>query len=408
MFLCLVFSSLVSGALALNNGLALTPPMGWLTWQRFMCTTDCRKYPQECISENLIKRTADLMVREGYLSAGYNYVAIDDCWLEKKRGHDGRMVPDRERFPSGMKALSDYIHERGLKFGIYQDGGKLTCAGYPGVLGHEKLDIETFVKWEVDYLKLDGCYIEPKDMETVYTKFGNMLNKTGRPIVYSCSWPAYQEFVKTGPNYPAIAKHCNLWRNWGDIGDSWATMTKIMNWFGDHQDKIAKHAGPGHWNDPDMLLIGNFGLSVDQARVQMAVWSILAAPLLMSVDLATIKPEFKEILLNRDIIAVNQDKLGKQGLRIWKKKDSGPRQGLEIWKRKLSDGSYAMAFVSYRVDGMPYTAKFTFKEMQLANRSFYVQDLYKEESVKLLQANHEFEVKINPSGVKFYKFIPKK
>ncbi|XP_026763071.2 alpha-N-acetylgalactosaminidase [Galleria mellonella] len=407
MFLWLVVSSLVSEALALNNGLALTPPMGWLSWERFRCITDCQKYPQECISENLIKRTADIMISEGYLNAGYNYVGIDDCWLEKTRGPDGRMVPDRERFPSGMKALSDYIHERGLKFGMYQDYGNFTCAGYPGVLGNEKLDIDTFVEWEIDYLKLDGCYIQPTDMDAGYPQFGKMLNETGRPILYSCSWPAYQEDAKILPDYAAIAEHCNLWRNWDDIEDSWASMTKIMNWFGDNQDRLAEHAGPGHWNDPDMLLIGNFGLTVDQARVQMAVWSILAAPLLMSVDLATIKPEFKEILLNRDIIAIDQDVLGKQGLRIWKKTDAGPRKGLEIWKRELSDGSLAMAFVSQRDDGIPYAANFTFEEMQLANQAFDVQDLYKDESDKLLQANQEFEVRINPSGVKFYKFIPK-
>ncbi|XP_059059559.1 alpha-N-acetylgalactosaminidase [Achroia grisella] len=407
MFLWLVFSCFLSGTLALDNGLALTPPMGWLSWERFRCITDCKKYPQECISENLIKRTAELMVNEGYLNAGYNYIGIDDCWLEKTRGSDGRMVPHRERFPSGMKALSDFIHERGLKFGMYQDYGNFTCAGYPGVLGSEKLDIDTFVEWEIDYLKLDGCYIQPTDMDAGYPQFGKMLNETGRQILYSCSWPAYQEDAKILPDYAAIAEHCNLWRNWDDIEDSWASMTKIMNWFGDHQDRLAKHAGPGHWNDPDMLLIGNFGLTVDQARVQMAVWSILAAPLLMSVDLATIKPEFKEILLNEDVIAIDQDILGKQGLRIWKKTDAGPRKNLEIWKRELSDGSFALAFVSQRDDGIPYEATFTFDEMQLTNQDYDIQDLYKDDADKVLQANQEFEVRINPSGVKFYKFIPK-
>ncbi|KAM3963173.1 alpha-N-acetylgalactosaminidase-like [Aphomia sociella] len=407
MLLWLVFTGLVYSAQALDNGLALTPPMGWLSWQRFRCITDCKKYPQDCISENLIKRTADLMTIEGYLSAGYNYVGIDDCWLEKQRGPDGRMVPDRKRFPSGMKALSDYIHERGLKFGMYQDYGTHTCGGYPGVLGHEQLDIDTFVSWEIDYLKLDGCYIKQEDMDTGYPKFGNMMNKTGRPIVYSCSWPAYQEFGKRKPNYGAIAKSCNLWRNWGDIQDSWTSLKAIINWFGNNQNRLAKFAGPGHWNDPDMLIIGNFGLSVDQARVQMALWSILAAPLFMSVDLATIRPEFKEILLNKDIIAIDQDKLGKQGWRVWKSIDSDARKGLEVWKRDLSDGSHALAFVNQREDGVPYVATFTYAEMALIKKDYEVQDLYKEEPNKLLQGNKNFEVRINPTGVKFYKFIPR-
>ncbi|XP_060805700.1 alpha-N-acetylgalactosaminidase isoform X2 [Amyelois transitella] len=397
----------LSSATALDNGLALTPPMGWLSWERFRCITDCKKYPNECISENLIKRTADLMVSEGYLAAGYNYLGIDDCWLEKNRGDDGRMVPDRERFPSGMKALADYIHSKGLKFGMYEDYGNMTCAGYPGVLGNEELDIATFVEWEIDYLKLDGCYIKPEAMDEGYPNFGKLLNKTGRPILYSCSWPAYQEPENILPNYTAIAEHCNLWRNWDDIEDSWASAAGVMDWFGDNQHRLAQFAGPGHWNDPDMLLIGNFGLTIDQARVQMAVWSILAAPLLMSTDLATIRPEFKEILLNKDIIAIDQDKMGKQGLRVWKKKDSGARKNLEIWKRELFDGSYAMAFVSQRDDGIPYAANFTFDEMSLPKNTYYITNLYKDESDKTLRPDEDFEVRINPLGVKFYKFIPK-
>ncbi|CAH0696001.1 unnamed protein product [Spodoptera exigua] len=406
MLVTLIFLVGVSSSLALDNGLALTPPMGWLTWERFRCITDCKKYPNECISENLIKRTADLMVNEGYLDAGYEYLGIDDCWLEKKRGPDGRMVPDKERFPNGMKAVADYIHSKGLKFGMYEDYGNLTCAGYPGVLGNERLDIQTFVDWEIDYLKLDGCYINPSAMDSGYPAFGKMLNDTGRQILYSCSWPAYQEDAKMLPDYSAIAEHCNMWRNWDDIEDSWVSLTKIMNWFGDNQDRLAQHAGPGHWNDPDMLLIGNFGLTEDQARVQMAVWSILAAPLLMSVDLATIKPEFKAILLNKDVIAVNQDPLGKQGLRVWKKTDRGVRSRLEIWNRKLHDGAYAVAFVSQRDDGIPYAANFTDNEMQLPKGTYEVQDLYKDEGVRQWNSEDNFEVRVNPSGVKFYKFIP--
>ncbi|XP_053614968.1 alpha-N-acetylgalactosaminidase-like isoform X2 [Plodia interpunctella] len=404
----LLVGAILSCAAALDNGLALTPPMGWLSWERFRCITDCKKYPNECISENLIKRTADLMISEGYLAAGYNYVGIDDCWLEKKRSEEGRMVPDRERFPSGMKALADYIHSKGLKFGMYEDYGNMTCGGYPGVLGSEELDIATFVEWEIDYLKLDGCYIKPEAMDEGYPNFGRLLNQTGRPIMYSCSWPAYQEPERILPNYASIAEHCNLWRNWDDIEDSWSSMAKIMDWFGDNQDRLAKFAGPGHWNDPDMLLIGNFGLSIDQARVQMAVWSILAAPLLMSVDLATIRPEFKEILLNKDIIDVDQDKMGKQGIRVWKNKENKLRKNLEIWKRELHDGSYAMAFVSQRDDGIPYPANFTFEEMSLKEQSYDIKDLYKDEADRILRPDEVFEVRINPLGVKFYKFIPRK
>ncbi|GBP17496.1 Alpha-N-acetylgalactosaminidase [Eumeta japonica] len=444
---------LTSGASALDNGLALTPPMGWLTWERFRCITDCEAYPDECISENLIRRTADLMVSEGYLEAGYEYLGIDDCWLEKKRGPDNRLVPDKKRFPNGMKAIADYIHARNLKFGLYEDFGNYTCAGYPGVLGYEQLDVTTFAEWEVDYIKLDGCNVDRYRMDEGYPDVGKMLNATGRPILYSCSWPAYQEdhmlrshqrdagfllkdsisdsvregrwrgsgsseLLFTGqnttakaitsllysPNYKSIAKHCNMWRNWNDIEDSWSSLLGVMDWFGNNQERIATFAGPGHWNDPDMLLIGNYGLTVDQAKVQMAVWAILAAPLLISADLATMRPEFKEILLNHRVIAINQDRLGKQGLRVFQKKDAGERKGLEVWTRELSDGSYAVAFVSRRDDGAGYAAKFTFEEMQLPSDDYLVEDLFDEVPERKLNSDDEFPVRINPSGVKFYKF----
>ncbi|CAH2042586.1 unnamed protein product, partial [Iphiclides podalirius] len=394
----LLFSliTLLSSVVALDNGLALTPPMGWLTWERFRCITDCQKYPKECISEFLIRRMADIMVKDGYLEAGYNYVAIDDCWLEMERSSDHRMVPDRKRFPSGMKSLADYVHGKGLLFGIYQDYGTLTCGGYPGVLGYEEIDVKTFAEWDVDYVKLDGCYVNTTQMDTGYPAFGKLLNDTGRPMLYSCSWPAYQD----KPNYDSIAKHCNLWRNWGDIQDSWTSVKSIMKWFAESQDELVKHAGPGHWNDPDMLIIGNYGLSLDQARVQMAVWSVLAAPLLMSVDLATIRPEFKEVLLNRDIIAVDQDPLGRQGLRVW----NGSK--CEIWTRELVDGSYAVAFVNLREDGVPYTLQVSHDQMRIPQKAYEVQDLYKDEGKIMYSAGENFETRINPTGVRFYKFMP--
>ncbi|CAK1584743.1 unnamed protein product [Parnassius mnemosyne] len=387
---------LLSSALALDNGLALTPPMGWLTWERFRCIIDCKKYPQECISESLIKRTTDIMEKEGYLAAGYNYVGIDDCWLEEKRDANKRMVADRQRFPSGIKALADYIHGKGLKFGMYQDYGTKTCAGYPGVLGYEEIDVKTFAEWEVDYIKLDGCNVDASKYDTGYPAFGKLLNETGRPILYSCSWPAYQN----NPDYTSIAKHCNLWRNYQDIDDSWTSVKNIMQWYAKNQDELVKYAGPGHWNDPDMLIIGNFGLSLDQARVQMAVWSILAAPLLMSVDLATIRPEFKEVLLNEDVIAVDQDPLGKQGLRVW------TGSGCEIWNRELADGSYAIAFVNLREDGAPFTLQASFDDMKIPKQIYKVKDLYNDEKTTFCDIKGKFETRINPTGVRFYKFTP--
>ncbi|XP_017025498.1 alpha-N-acetylgalactosaminidase [Drosophila kikkawai] len=399
-WIILVSSSLCS---SLDNGLARTPPMGWLSWERFRCNTDCVNDPDNCISEQLFQTMTDIVVADGYASVGYEYINIDDCWLEKHRAHDGKLVADRKRFPNGMKALSDYIHSRGLKFGIYEDYGNYTCAGYPGIIGYEEKDADLFAEWNVDYVKLDGCYALPYDMDRGYTNFGRLLNATGKQMVYSCSWPVYQIYAGIQPNYSSIQSHCNLWRNYDDIQDSWASVENIIDYYGNNQDLIAPNAGPGHWNDPDMLIIGNFGLSYEQAKTQFAIWSILAAPLLMSVDLRTIRPQFKHILQNRKIIAVDQDPLGIQGRRIYKHK------GIEIWSRPIGPlyqnfYSYAIAFVNRRTDGTPSDISVTLKELGLVNFSGYrVEDLYENVDYGVLYPNTKIKVKVNPSGVVMLK-----
>uniref|UniRef100_A0A034VJ62 Alpha-galactosidase n=1 Tax=Bactrocera dorsalis TaxID=27457 RepID=A0A034VJ62_BACDO len=394
-------------AVALENGLARTPPMGWMHWERFRCITDCQKYPNECISENLFKRTTDLLVSEGYAAAGYEYVIIDDCWLEKNRDNaTNKLVEDRYRFPSGLNHLADYIHEAGLKFGLYQDYGTHTCAGYPGVINHMELDAQTFAEWDVDYVKLDGCYADTTTMDAGYPEFGRLLNQTGRPMVYSCSWPVYQEYEGKIPDYEALKQHCNLWRNYDDIDDSFESVAKIMDYFSKNQDRIQPHGGPGHWNDPDMLILGNFGLSYDQSKLQMAVWAILAAPLIMSNDLATVRPEIKAILQNREIIAVNQDPLGIQGRRVLIQKN------VEVWTRPITprnsagEYSYAVAFVNRRTDGAPYPISFNLKEMGLDSlRGYDVVNLFeKSQKLGVIKQTHIFNTRIIPNGVNFFKF----
>ncbi|EDW76064.1 alpha-N-acetylgalactosaminidase [Drosophila tropicalis] len=387
----------------LDNGLARTPPMGWLSWERFRCNTDCTNDPDNCISEQLFQTMTDLLVAEGYASVGYEYINVDDCWLERNRSPEGNLVPDRKRFPSGIKALSDYVHSRGLKFGIYEDYGNYTCAGYPGIIGYEKEVALQFAEWDVDYVKLDGCYALPIDMDKGYSEFGNLLNRTGKPMVYSCSWPVYQIYAGIQPNFSAVQTHCNLWRNYDDIQDSWSSVENIIDYYGNNQDIISANAGPGHWNDPDMLIIGNFGLSYEQAKTQFAIWSILAAPLLMSVDLRTIRPEFKQILLNRKIIEVDQDGLGIQGRRIYK------HRGIEIWSKPVGPiyknfYSYAIAFLNRRTDGTPSDISVTLKELGLLNTYGYrVEDLYENVDYGILYPNTKIKVKVNPTGVVMLK-----
>jgi hypothetical protein len=213
-------------------------------------------------------------------------------------------LPDPDRFPSDIKALVDYAHSKGLKIGIYEDYGTKTCGGYPGSLEYLELDANTFAEWEVDYVKFDGCNSNPFTLEYGYLLFGYYLNKTNRPMVYSCEWPWYQIHSLLKPNYPRVAEVCNLWRKFHDVSDIYDSSTDIMSHTFSNQDQLPAIQGPGAWNDPDMLLIGNFGLNYAWSQAQMALWSILAAPLIMSVDLRTIEPQYRDILLNRNLIAI--------------------------------------------------------------------------------------------------------
>ncbi|KAG7465040.1 hypothetical protein MATL_G00171990 [Megalops atlanticus] len=341
------FCALIYTVRAMNNGLALTPTMGWLHWERFTCNTDCDADPQNCISEKLYMEMADMMVKDGWKDVGYEYVCIDDCWPSVTRDSQGRLQADPKRFPSGIKKLADYIHSKGLKLGIYADVGTQTCAGYPGSFGYYETDAATFAEWGVDLLKFDGCYMPQWTLLAEgYVNMSLALNKTGRSILYSCEWPLY-EWQHQQPNYTAIQQTCNHWRNYADVFDSWSSVTGILDWTAFHQDLLVPVAGPGGWNDPDMLVIGNFGLSWDQQVTQMSLWAIMAAPLLMSNDLRDIDPRSRALLQNPHLIAINQDPLGKQGYRVAKV------NGFEVWERPLSGGKLAVAVVNRQELGGP-------------------------------------------------------
>uniref|UniRef100_A0A8C2TGU7 Alpha-galactosidase n=1 Tax=Coturnix japonica TaxID=93934 RepID=A0A8C2TGU7_COTJA len=389
----------VAAAVALDNGVARTPPMGWLHWERFLCGTDCAAEPERCVSERLFTEMADVMSADGWKEAGYEFVCIDDCWMAPTRDERGRLRADPRRFPSGIRALADYVHSKGLKLGIYSDVGSRTCAGFPGSYGHYELDAQTFASWGVDLLKFDGCNVQSSGTEAVPGQRAN----TGRPIVYSCEWPFYLRPMQQ-PNYTEIKQYCNHWRNFYDVYDSWNSIKSIVEWTALHQDSIVKIAGPGGWNDPDMLVIGNFGLSWEQAVTQMAMWAIMAAPLFMSNDLRHMKPEAKWLLQNKEAIAINQDPLGKQGYRITKDKN------FELWERPLSDRAYAVAVLNQQEIGGPqnFTFSLTFLGNGLAcNPACCIQ--------QLLPTSRDWgvhswvsslSVEVNPTGTVLLKVAP--
>jgi len=381
------------------NGLARTPPMGWMSWERFRCVTDCQRYPDACINENLYKTMADHIASDGYLAAGYTTVSIDDCW-ENHGGRDsqGRLYPDSERFPSGLKALGDHMHSKGIKFGIYSDCGTKTCGGYPGSLNYEKVDAKTFAEWGVDYLKYDGCYNNEKGFYSGYPDMGTALQATGRNITYSCSWPAYLGSDETSKPWDAmIAAGCNLWRNWDDIDNSWKSLAGIINHWGDYSVALQKASGPGHWNDPDMILCGDDHhgtlISTDQCKCQMSIWSIMAAPLIMSNDLRTVPSAYKAILQNKEVIAVDQDPKGLSGLRI------SPKGDHEVWARTLGDGSVAVALLNKGSSSAPITAKFSDVKFHFSKAK--VRDLWAQKD--LSPASDFFTATVPAEGVVMVK-----
>jgi alpha-galactosidase len=316
---------------------AQTPPIGWNSWNYFADKVD----------DKGVRAAADNIVATGMKDAGYVYVNIDDTW-EGERDASG-VLHANAKFPD-MKALADYVHSKGLKIGIYSSPGPKTCAGYAGSLGHEEQDAKLYAEWGIDYLKYDLCsYIDdvmekqaPHDraaqmrlMQGAYEKMHQALRATGRPIVYSfCQygWDAVWEW--------APATGGNLWRTTGDITPDWDRIYAIAS----QQNGLEQYAGPGHWNDPDMLEVGNGKLTLEENRTHFSLWAILAAPLLAGNDLPNMKPEIKAILTNRDVIAIDQDALGRQGSKAYADGE------VEVWTRKLSGGALAVAVINVGSD----------------------------------------------------------
>jgi alpha-galactosidase len=358
-----------------DNGLARTPPMGWNSWNKFASRVD----------DATVRTIADAMVSSGMRDAGYVYINIDDTW-EAGRDAQGN-IQTNKKFPD-MKALADYVHSKGLKLGIYSSPGPNTCAGYEGSYGHEEQDARTYAAWGIDYLKYDWCgarnLYTDEEMQAVYQIMGDALLKQKRPIVYSLCQYGRQDVWKWGAEVGG-----NLWRTTGDIRDAWDSMTRI----GFNQNDLAPYAKPGHWNDPDMLEIGNGAMSNDEYKTHMSLWAILAAPLLAGNDLRSMTPEILAILINKEVIAVDQDKLGKQGQRVWQAGEQ------EIWTRQLSGGAIAVAlFNRANVE-----AKVTLRPADLKLNGFRkARDLWSHQAVTW-PSDGEYSVVIPSHGVMMLK-----
>ncbi len=354
-----------------SNGLAKTPPMGWNSWNKFA----------NKVTDQLIRETADAMATNGMKEAGYIYVNIDDTW-EAGRDSQGN-IQTNSKFPD-MKALADYIHSKGLKLGIYSSPGPKTCAGFEGSYQHEEQDAKTYAAWGIDYLKYDWCsgsqVYDYHSMPAVYAKMGKALEATGRPIVYSlCQYGVFHG-AQWGERVGG-----NLWRTTGDISDNWKSMSHIGF---DLQLDLDQYAGPGHWNDPDMLEVGNGGMTDTEYRTHMSLWSLLAAPLLAGNDLRTVSPGIMEILANKDVIAIDQDPLGKEATRVSKKGD------LEVWARPLAEGGEAVGLFNRGTAPAKVTA--TRSDLK-ATGNFTVRDVWAKQDLGSLK--DEFSAEVPSHGV---------
>ncbi|GAC1361905.1 MAG: hypothetical protein NVSMB3_10140 [Acidobacteriaceae bacterium] len=352
-------------------GAAATPPMGWNSWNHFAAKVD----------DATVRAAADALVSSGMKDAGYVYVNIDDTW-EGERDAQGR-IQTNKKFPD-MKALADYVHSKGLKLGIYSSPGDKTCAGYLGSLGHEEQDAQSYADWGIDFLKYDLCGYRKvmqqeagedhakslQMMEDVYTKMHTAILKTKRPIVLSLCQYGWDAVWRWGGSVGG-----NLWRTTGDISDKYASMSTI----GFSQAGLSKFAGPGHWNDPDMLEVGNGGMNLVEYRTHMSLWAMLAAPLLAGNDLAKMTPETLSILTNKDVIAIDQDALGRQGDRV---SAEGP---LELWARPLANGDKAIAMFNRGSSALRYTVDL---RTAGAKETAQLQDLWEKTEVKAVKGEY--------------------
>ena len=363
------------GCLALDNGLGRTPQMGWNSWNHFHCG----------INQTIVEQTADAFIKNGLDKLGYVYVNIDDCWAGS-RDSNNVVIPDPKTFPD-FQGMINYVHSKGLKFGLYSDAGTKTCAGRPGSLNYEEVDANTYAKWSVDYLKYDSCYSQNEPAQQRYTKMRDALNKTGHPIFYSLCNGGGGGVTTWGPSVG------NSWRTTGDISDNWDSMIQRA----DLNDKVANSSGPGGWNDPDMLEVGNGKMSTTEYETHFSLWCLMKAPLLIGCDLRNIDSDSLRILTNPEVIAISQDKMGVQGT---KRKTDGTN---EVWAGPLEGGAYAVVLLNRGTASSNVTASWSDFGLD-SSREADVRDLWMMKDLGKMKGS--VTAMVPSHGVVMYKITP--
>ncbi len=370
------------------NELAQTPPMGWNSWNCFRCNG---------INEQAIKEIADAMVSSGMKDAGYEYVVIDDCW-QIGRDKNGVIIVDEKKFPSGMKALGDYIHSKGLKFGIYSCAGSKTCQGRPGSKGYQFADAKKYAEWGVDYVKYDWCYSEDQNAKGAYRTMSEALIATGRPMVFSiCEWG----YSKPWEWAKGIG---HLWRTTQDIRDcwdceypiSWGAISGGITTILDANRELYQYAGPGHWNDADMLEVGNEALNFEEQKSHFSLWCMMASPLMAGNDLRNMDENTLKILTNKEMIAINQDALGSQA-NLSTIYDQGK---LEVYRKRLANHGLAVCF--FNRSDEPYNLDLTWPMLEIEG-DFYIRDVWEHKYLKTTHKNPAIKYTMPPHSVKVFR-----
>ncbi|VDP87599.1 unnamed protein product [Echinostoma caproni] len=386
--------------------------MGWTTSLRFGCETDCKTYPRDCISENLVRRIADRMKNDGWVELGYNHLVLDDCWSAKKRDpRTQRLELDPERFPGGIESLQNYLKNRGIHLGLSLNYGTVTCRNYPGSLQHLEQDAHRLANWGVEYIKLDSCFSPPDQLELGSEMFANYLKDTHRPVVFGCTYPAYINWTSDYNllDWDKLVQVCDSWR-WSPPTDgSWRAVRDTLNLYKRHVYQLQLAAYEKHWNDFDALALGNYGLSDDQKRVQMGMWCMHGSPLMISADFDTLDPVSKELLRNKNLIAINQDDLNYPSVPVTR-----TGENIQFWIRQLkSIPSTVGALTIINMNSGGITVSFAFSMRTVFSVLPHAPSGYS----KLIDAftgtefavvsNHQkVTVPVNPNGIVLYLIQP--
>ncbi|ESO07803.1 hypothetical protein HELRODRAFT_98483 [Helobdella robusta] len=386
----------------LDNGIGNSPLLGWTTGERYPCLTDCINYPDDCISEHLIRTVADMLTLSSFQEAGYQHIIIGDCWMDKMRDERDRLRADRNRFPSGMANLSSYLHGKNLKLGLYMDLGAKTCGGFPGSLNRYDLDAETLASWKVDVVVAGACGLTSYiDINKAYPDFGSQLNRTGVQMTYVCEWPFILNKKGGGQaNYTAVAKTCNYFRISDPVKTTELLTQTVQNYNGYwylYKDVV----GPGSYIDLDQLVVGTSSLSHDQEKFQLSFWAIVSSPLLVSCDMTQLNSRSKRLLLNEKVIRINQDSLGFVG------RQKLSKELVTIWTKPiLPEGSFAVALLNTNIAGLPSQTSFQLSSLDISGSARYnVTEVFSGDYHGVFKPWHYFNCEVEPSGALLFQFI---